>query len=88
MSMKLRPAGCCAIPNEPPPLPVRGREPIAREADCDVLDFGHIHIPWVKEIAVEVRRVPYDIAAIAVAIRAADGLPAHYARDIETGGAS
>jgi hypothetical protein len=30
--------------------------------------------------------VPYDVAAMAKAIRAAEGLPDHFARDIETGG--
>ena len=28
----------------------RSLERIARTADCDVLVFGHTHIPWVKEI--------------------------------------
>jgi hypothetical protein len=36
----------------------------------------------------KIRRVPYDIASMANAIRAADGLPDHFATDIETGGAS
>jgi putative phosphoesterase len=36
---------------------------------------------------VEIRRVPYDVAAEAAAIRAAPGLPDHFARDLETGGA-
>ena len=40
------------------------------------------------EVAVEIRRVAYDIATVAAAIRAADGLPDHFARDIETGGAA
>jgi putative phosphoesterase len=96
-------------------------ERIARSADCDVLIFGHTHVPWVKQIAgvlmvnegsvgkpkdgdpraawalvvvepgrpvsVEIRRVPYDVAAMAAAIRATDGLPDHFARDLETGGA-
>lgn len=100
----------------------RSLERIARAADCDVLVFGHTHIPWVREIEgvlmvndgsvgkpkdcdpraawslvtvqpgkpvdVEIRRVPYDVAQMATAIRAADGLPDHFARDIETGGAS
>jgi putative phosphoesterase len=35
---------------------------------------------------VEIRRVEYDVASMAAAIREADGLPDHYARDIETGG--
>lgn len=39
-------------------------------------------------VAVDYRRVPYDIAAEAAAIRAAAGLPDHFAQDIETGGAS
>jgi diadenosine tetraphosphatase ApaH/serine/threonine PP2A family protein phosphatase len=39
-----------------------------------------------KPPRVEIRRVPYDVAAMAAAIRAADGLPDHFARDIETGG--
>ena len=37
-------------------------------------------------IDVETRRVDYDIASMAAAIRAADGLPDHFAADIETGG--
>lgn len=37
---------------------------------------------------VEIRRVEYDIPAMAAAIRAADGLPDRYAIDIETGGAA
>lgn len=39
-----------------------------------------------QQVQVEVRRVPYDITSMAAAIRAADGLPDHFARDIETGG--
>lgn len=39
-------------------------------------------------VKVEIRRVDYDIPAMAAAIRAADGLPDQYARDIETGGAA
>ena len=98
----------------------RSLERIARDAHCDVLVFGHTHIPWVRQIegvlfvnagsagkpkdgdpraawalfevavgrslSVEIRRVPYDVAAMAAAIRAADGLPDHFARDLETGG--
>ncbi len=92
---------------------------IARSADCDVLVFGHTHIPWVREIEgvlfvnagsagkpkdgdpraawalltidggtvdVDIRRVDYDIPAMAAAIRAAEGLPDQFATDIETGG--
>ncbi len=40
-----------------------------------------------KPVEVEIRRAPYDVAAMAAAIRAAEGLPDHFARDIETGGA-
>jgi putative phosphoesterase len=39
-----------------------------------------------KPVQAEIRRVPYDIASMAAAIRAADGLPDQFARDIETGG--
>jgi putative phosphoesterase len=39
-------------------------------------------------VQVAIRRVPYDVASMAAAIRAAVGLPDHFARDIETGGAS
>ncbi len=39
-------------------------------------------------VQVEIRRVPYDVASMAAAIRAAAGLPDHFAVDIETGGAS
>lgn len=93
---------------------------IARSAGCDVLLFGHTHIPWAKvienvrmintgsvgkpkdgdpragwilltidpggNVTSEVRRVSYDIESMAAAIRAADGLPDHFARDIETAG--
>lgn len=37
---------------------------------------------------VDIRRVEYDIPSMAAAIRAAEGLPDQYARDIETGGAA
>jgi putative phosphoesterase len=40
-----------------------------------------------EPVQVEIRRVPYDISGMAAAIRAADGLPDHFATDIETGGA-
>lgn len=39
-----------------------------------------------EPVVAEIRRVPYDVAAMAAAIRAADGLPDHFAEDIETGG--
>ena len=39
-----------------------------------------------KPVQVEMRRVPYDIASMAAAIRTAEGLPDHFATDIETGG--
>lgn len=38
-------------------------------------------------VQVEIHRVVYDVAAMATAIRAAAGLPDHFAADIETGGA-
>jgi putative phosphoesterase len=41
-----------------------------------------------QQVQVEIRRVEYDVASMAAAIRAADGLPDHFARDLETGGAS
>jgi predicted phosphodiesterase len=41
-----------------------------------------------KPVQVEIRRVPYDVTSMAAAIRAAEGLPDHFAADIETGGAS
>jgi putative phosphoesterase len=37
-------------------------------------------------VDVVTRRVDYDIASMAAAIRAENGLPDHFARDIETGG--
>lgn len=37
--------------------------------------------------SVTMLRVTYDIETIATAIRATDGLPDHYALDIERGGA-
>lgn len=39
-------------------------------------------------VEVDTRRVDYDIDAMAAAIREAEGLPDHFAGDIETGGAS
>ena len=39
-----------------------------------------------KPVQVDIRRVPYDVASMAAAIRFADGLPDHFARDLETGG--
>jgi putative phosphoesterase len=39
-----------------------------------------------KPVRVEMRRVPYDIATMAAAILATDGLPDHFATGIETGG--
>ena len=39
-----------------------------------------------QPVQVEIRREPYDVAAMAAAIRAAEGLPDHFATDIETGG--
>jgi hypothetical protein len=39
-----------------------------------------------QPLQVEIRRVPYNIASMAAAIRAANGLPDHFATDIETGG--
>lgn len=93
---------------------------IARGADCDVLVFGHTHVPWTRDIegvrfintgsvgkpkdrdpragwvmleiaadgtvSSDLHRVEYDILTMAAAIRDADGLPDHYAIDIETGG--
>lgn len=95
-------------------------ERIARDADADVLVFGHTHKPWHREIGgvlfvnsgsvgkpkdgdpracwvlltigedgsvdIATRRVEYDIASMAAAIRHADGLPDHFAEDLETGG--
>lgn len=45
-----------------------------------------IEVTEDQPISVDIRRVPYDIARMATAIRAADGLPDHFARDIEAGG--
>jgi putative phosphoesterase len=41
-----------------------------------------------QPVEAEIRRGSYDVAAMASAIRAADGLPDHFARDIETGGSA
>lgn len=55
---------------------------------------GDPHAAWAlfigeegKPVQVEIRRVPYDVSSMAAAIRAAEGLPDHFASDIETGGA-
>jgi putative phosphoesterase len=90
---------------------------VARVADCDVLFFGHTHLPYQKRVGdtlfvnagsvgkpkdgdpragylivtagaqVEAtpRRVGYDVAAAARAVRLA-GLPAYFAALLETGG--
>lgn len=92
-------------------------ENIARAADCDVLLFGHTHLPYWKQVGrtlfintgsvgkpkdgdpragyvvvtfgdqvhVDFRRVPYDVAGAAQAVRAS-GLPPHFADLLETGG--
>lgn len=39
-----------------------------------------------KPVQVEIRRVPYDVAAMTAAIRAAVGLPDQFAADLESGG--
>ena len=41
-----------------------------------------------QPVQVEIRRVPYDVASMAAAIRGATGLPDQFGRDIETGGAA
>lgn len=38
-------------------------------------------------MTIEFRRVPYEVASMAAAIRAEPGLSDHFARDQETGGA-
>jgi len=90
---------------------------VARAADCDVLFFGHTHLPYQKQVdgtlfvntgsvgkpkdgdpragyvladwgpepAITVRRVAYDVAAAAQAVRSS-GLPPHFADLLETGG--
>ena len=90
---------------------------VARMANCDVLFFGHTHLPYQKQVEgtlflntgsvgkpkdgnpragylmadfgakleVSVRRVAYDVAAAAQAVRES-GLPAHFADLLETGG--
>jgi putative phosphoesterase len=97
--------------------PDRSFERIARDADADVILFGHTHLPYQKTVAetlfvnvgsvgkpkdsdpragyvlltiedgrvsAETRRVEYDVEAAAAAIRAADGLPDHFATLLET----
>ncbi len=98
----------------------RSLERIAAVADCDVLVFGHSHIPWDRTIGdvrfvnagsvgkpkdgdpracwllltlmegrvpqVAFRRVAYDVAAMAAAIRSSDGLSDHFSTDLETAG--
>jgi putative phosphoesterase len=43
-------------------------------------------VEQVRPVQVEIRRVHYDVASMAAAIRGAEGLPDEFARDIETGG--
>ena len=40
-----------------------------------------------RPVSIGIVRVPYDVASMATAIRDAEGLPDHFARDLETGGA-
>jgi putative phosphoesterase len=54
---------------------------------------GNPRAAWVlltakgdEPVTVEIRRVPYDVAAMAAAIRAEPELPNQFATDIETGG--
>lgn len=54
---------------------------------------GDPHAVWAlltveagKPVQVEIRRVRYDVASMAAAIRATEGLPDRFARDLETGG--
>jgi predicted phosphodiesterase len=56
---------------------------------------GNPRADWVlltvvpeQPLQVEIRRETYDVAMMADAIRAATGLPDHFATDIETEGAS
>ncbi len=92
-------------------------ERIAKVAGCDVLFFGHTHLPYRKQVGrtlfvntgsvgkpkdgglragyviaelgrhpgVEFRRVDYNVAAAAQAVRNS-GLPPHFAALLETGG--
>jgi predicted phosphodiesterase len=92
---------------------------IARVAKCDVLFFGHTHLPYQKQVGrtlfvntgsvgkpkdgdpragyvlasfgteldIQLRRVEYDVAAAARAVRESD-LPTHFADLLETGGKS
>lgn len=39
-----------------------------------------------EAVTVEIRRMPYDLTRMTAAIRAAEGLPDQFARDLETGG--
>ena len=97
----------------------RSLERVASIADCNVLIFGHTHVPWDRvingvrfvnagsagkpkdgdpravwlqldisedDVRIILHRVAYDITAAATRIRAADGLPDHFANDIETAG--
>lgn len=90
---------------------------ITRAAKCDVLFFGHTHLPYQKQVGrtlfvnagsagkpkdgdprvgyvlasfgpdldIQFRRVEYDVAAAAQAVRES-GLPTHFADILETGG--
>ena len=92
-------------------------ERIAKVADCEVLLFGHTHLPYQKKVGktlfvntgsvgkpkdgdpragyvittlgrrsmIEFRRVAYDVAAAARAVRES-GLPPYFADLLETGG--
>lgn len=92
-------------------------ENVAKVAGCDLLFFGHTHLPYQKQVArtlfvntgsvgkpkdgdpragyviadlagrprVDFRRVAYDVAAAARAVRES-GLPTHFADLLESGG--
>lgn len=59
-----------------------GKPKDGNPAACWVL----LTVSGIGGAEVEFRRVPHDVGVEAAAIRAADGLPDQFARDIETGG--
>ncbi len=86
-------AGSAGKPKDGDPRAAWVSIDIASGRPVDFERSGVSRDPWrlvdvgdERPASVGIVRVPYDVAAMAAAIRAADGLPDHFARDIETGG--
>jgi putative phosphoesterase len=64
-----------------------GRPPSFRPNGVSRTMWQLIDVADGRPVSIGIVRVPYDVASMATAIRDAEGLPDHFARDLETGGA-